>query len=116
MELRKRLAEQAGVTLPATVAFDVPTPRAIARLLCKPMDLPVASDQEQALKLALSRLSVKQLEEAGLLDRILQLVNRDSVRVDEPQKSEPEVAVEDMSLTDIQDELRSKMQSFVEDE
>ena len=41
----------------------------------------------------LTQLSVKQLEEAGLLDRSLQLVNRDSVRVDEPQKSEPEVAI-----------------------
>ena len=39
VELRRRLSTRSGVKLPATLAFDYPTPRQIARLVLKRLDL-----------------------------------------------------------------------------
>ena len=39
VELRNRLAEHAGVSLPATLAFDYPTPNAVAGLLLDKLDI-----------------------------------------------------------------------------
>ncbi|MEU9144369.1 SDR family NAD(P)-dependent oxidoreductase [Streptomyces sp. NPDC048349] len=40
VELRRRLATESGVPLPATLAFDHPTPEHIARLILSRLDLP----------------------------------------------------------------------------
>ncbi|MFD8416627.1 SDR family NAD(P)-dependent oxidoreductase [Streptomyces sp. NPDC059650] len=42
VELRRRLATESGVPLPATLAFDHPTPEHISRLILGRMDLPTA--------------------------------------------------------------------------
>lgn len=41
VELRRRLSAATGLSLPATLAFDHPTPEHIARLILARMDLPV---------------------------------------------------------------------------
>ncbi|MGK4000974.1 SDR family NAD(P)-dependent oxidoreductase [Sorangium sp. So ce1036] len=79
VELRNRLSAQAQTALPATLAFDYPTPQAIAKLLNSRL-VPAASaqdaspaDPEQMLKWVLKRISATQMHEAGLLQRLFLL-------------------------------------------
>jgi acyl carrier protein len=92
VELRNRLSAQAATKLPATLAFDYPTAEAIAGLLHDRMQLSKPSnghtngngnaqhasdtppvDAAGALQWALGRLDAKQLQESGLLARLLRM-------------------------------------------
>ncbi|MFJ5779718.1 SDR family NAD(P)-dependent oxidoreductase [Streptomyces sp. NPDC093094] len=48
VELRRRLSSETGLSLPATLAFDYPTPEHIARLVLTRMDLPSATGSAPA--------------------------------------------------------------------
>ncbi|MGW0932766.1 SDR family NAD(P)-dependent oxidoreductase [Streptomyces sp. NPDC002644] len=88
VELRRRLAAESGLSLPATLAFDYPTPQHIAGLILDRMKLPAADsgtadaattagtdDPEALLGWALQRLSADRLHASGLLDRLVELAN-----------------------------------------
>ncbi|MFF5448619.1 SDR family NAD(P)-dependent oxidoreductase [Streptomyces sp. NPDC012888] len=80
VEVRNRLAKFLGMSLPSTMAFDYPTPRAIAEFLHVRLDFgaqpEVAEpprDPARAARWALERVTPAQLEESGLLGRLLEL-------------------------------------------
>jgi hypothetical protein len=121
VELRNRLSAQAGTTLPATLAFDYPTPNAITKLLIARMDLPAVNgnvpsngDHDRTLKWALSRLTAEQLHECGVLGHLVKLASEKDQPV--PVDSAEESSVEDMSLADVRKELQSKLETFFEEE
>ncbi|MEV6173470.1 SDR family NAD(P)-dependent oxidoreductase [Streptomyces sp. NPDC051954] len=80
VELQNRLAKHTQVAVPSTLAFDYPTPGAIADFLHGRLsfdepahdDAP-PQDPAQAARWALARVTPDQLRQSGLLDRLLEL-------------------------------------------
>ncbi|MGQ5640641.1 MULTISPECIES: SDR family NAD(P)-dependent oxidoreductase, partial [unclassified Streptomyces] len=80
VELKNRIAKHTQVAVPSTLAFDYPTPRAIADFLHTRLsldepgrdDTPPA-DPTRAAQWALARVTADQLRQSGLLDRLLDL-------------------------------------------
>ncbi|MEU0581842.1 SDR family NAD(P)-dependent oxidoreductase, partial [Streptomyces griseoincarnatus] len=87
VELKNRIAKHTQVAVPSTLAFDYPTPRAIADFLHGRLSLtpsPSAavgsaasdtppSDPAQAAQWALARVAPDRLRQSGVLDRLLEL-------------------------------------------
>ncbi|XWX09183.1 type I polyketide synthase [Nannocystis pusilla] len=108
VEFRNRICKQAKLSLPATIAFDHPTPAALAEMLLRRLELGEApgadaaaddppSAPEEALQWALRRLSAAQLERAGLLARIVELARPDRAqRTAEALQRSEELSFEEM--------------------
>ncbi|OIJ85471.1 hypothetical protein BIV23_44560 [Streptomyces monashensis] len=85
VELRRGLSAATGLALPTTLAFDHPTPEAIARLILNKLDLPATDgtatasepagtdDPQALLGWALERLTADRLHDSGLLERLVEL-------------------------------------------
>jgi polyketide synthase 12 len=82
VELKNRIAKHTQVAVPSTLAFDYPTPRAIADFLHgrlstdhspAPADDTPPSDPAQAAQWALARVTPERLRQSGLLERLLEL-------------------------------------------
>ncbi|MFG1646932.1 SDR family NAD(P)-dependent oxidoreductase [Amycolatopsis sp. NPDC049252] len=105
VELRNRLGAEAGLTLPATLVFDHPTPLAVARFLLRQL-VPDAADPVSALDRA-----VNQLEAAFRADELtgdhLAAVRKRLQRVLTAAEDEPEVSdnATDDELFDFIDQL-----------
>jgi NAD(P)-dependent dehydrogenase (short-subunit alcohol dehydrogenase family)/acyl carrier protein len=84
VDLRNRLNTATGLKLPSTLVFDHPTPAALAVLLREELAPDEGTDPgELAIREALASLSVAELRDAGLLDKLLRLAGA----ADEPEQN-----------------------------
>ncbi|MER5886562.1 SDR family NAD(P)-dependent oxidoreductase [Streptomyces sp. NPDC001941] len=124
VELRRRLSAASGVPLPATLAFDHPTPEHITRLVLARLDLPAAGapavaadpgeeDPRAALDWALDRLSADRLQSSGLLRQLVELAREEADDDGTTAAAAPEApaAEEERSVEDLNAELNALLEA-----
>ncbi len=80
VELRNRLGAESGLVLPSSIAFDYPSPAAVARYLALELGSgpgtgadPASSEEEREVRRALAQIPLERLRGAGLLGSLLEL-------------------------------------------
>jgi acyl carrier protein len=79
IEIRNQLVSATGLSLPASLVFDYPNARVLARhLLGELLGEPDEADEieETQLRTVLGSLSMAQLRQSGILEKLLQLTRR----------------------------------------
>ncbi|MEU0505495.1 type I polyketide synthase [Nocardia sp. NPDC005998] len=82
VETRNRLKAATGLTLPATLLFDYPTPQAVAEHIHRQLDLGAGSDgdidpDEREIRRRLATVPLAHLREMGILDALLRPADTD---------------------------------------
>ncbi|SON63780.1 Phenolphthiocerol synthesis polyketide synthase type I Pks15/1 [Mycobacterium simulans] len=100
LELRNTLTQHTGLTLPATLVFDHPTPNAIAHHLLTQLTQsgkngsPPAETLDAKIQRLVASIPVKRLRAEGVLDLLLGMVDRGVRTIQEQTK----ISVQDMDL------------------
>ncbi|MDK0524618.1 type I polyketide synthase [Streptomyces sp. ML-6] len=125
VELRRRLSAESGISLPATLAFDHPTPDHIARLILGRLDLPPEApatgapgngasgdeDPESVLGWALGQLSADRIHRSGLLEQLVELARQESPGTAAVAAPPVAPAEEERSVDDINAELNALLEA-----
>ncbi|MFE7620096.1 SDR family NAD(P)-dependent oxidoreductase, partial [Streptomyces sp. NPDC057496] len=125
VELRRRLSAESGISLPATLAFDYPTPDHIARLVLGRMDLPTetpatgapgdgvsgAEDPESVLGRVLEQLSADRIHRSGLLEQLVELARQEGTGTGAVAALPIAPAEEERSVDDINAELNALLEA-----
>jgi acyl transferase domain-containing protein/NADPH:quinone reductase-like Zn-dependent oxidoreductase/acyl carrier protein len=114
IELRNRLKARTNTELRPTLAFDFPTPRAIADHVVVELALPVAADlavlnlvSDSEIQKTLGRLPVSALRRSGMLEGLLRLAAAEGFRGGET--SDPMLPREDLPIEQVGDEELARL-------
>ncbi|MGW9344651.1 SDR family NAD(P)-dependent oxidoreductase [Streptomyces albidoflavus] len=105
VELRNRIVKELEIEVPRTLAFDYPTPEAIAGFLQGQLVLGEGDaggetppgDPAEAARWAVARIDADQLRRSGLLDRLLELARPGSAPGPDAQTTTALQAAEDLT-------------------
>ncbi|MEU4898961.1 SDR family NAD(P)-dependent oxidoreductase, partial [Streptomyces sp. NPDC044780] len=105
VELRNRLKSATGVALSATVVFDHPTPKALARHIQDniatdtPRSAPHSDPQDEELRKLIASIPIGRLRQAGVLETLMNLANAENGVSTAPEPQGKDLA--DMDLEDL---------------
>jgi acyl carrier protein len=115
VELRNRLSRATGVTLPATIAFEHPTPASIARHVHMSLPMPKPAGHDLAARIndietALAELDADSREHGDAVRRLRQLTARfDAARFAAVPSTDDELfdfIDSDLGLSDVEEDIR----------